>query len=205
MLGTASFETLFYGGGTPSRLEPGDFLALRRGLAERLDLSRVQEVTLEANPEDFDSERLEAWRGGRVTRLSIGIQSLEPVELSRLGRTLVETLTTINDLEERGIMAWSLSPNEAFTRNEDKSIRQLLVTIIAWVAQRERENLVERTRAGLDRARAEGKTLGRPRKSIEWSRVEELRAEGRSWSQVARAINRPVMSLYRRRKTLGRA
>lgn len=126
-------------------------------------------------------------------------------ELSRLGRTLIETLTTISDLEDRGIMVWSLSPAEAFTRNEDKSIRQLLVTIIAWVAQRERENLVERTRAGLDRARAEGKTLGRPRKSIDWSRVQELREEGRSWSQVAKAINRPVMSLYRRRKTLGRA
>lgn len=126
-------------------------------------------------------------------------------ELSRLGRTLIETLTTVHDLENRGIMVWSLSPGESFTRNEDKSIRQLLMAIIAWVAQRERENLVERTRAGLDRARAEGKILGRPRMTIDWSRVEVLRAEGRSWSEVSQAMDIPVMTLYRRRKASGRA
>jgi oxygen-independent coproporphyrinogen-3 oxidase len=77
---------LFYGGGTPSRLEPADFLALARGLAERLDLSRVTEVTLEANPEDVDDEHLRAWREGGVTRLSIGVQSLDEPELRTLGR-----------------------------------------------------------------------------------------------------------------------
>lgn len=133
------------------------------------------------------------------------VKYLVVFELSRLGRTLIETLTTINGLEERGIMVWSLSPNEAFTRSEDRSIRQLLVAIIAWVAQRERENLVERTRAGLDRARADGKILGRPRKTIDWVLVEELRAEGRSWSEVAHVLRTPVMTLYRRRKASGRA
>jgi DNA invertase Pin-like site-specific DNA recombinase len=124
-------------------------------------------------------------------------------ELSRLGRTLIETLTMINSLEEQGIMVWSLSPNESFTRSEDRSIRQLLVAIIAWVAQRERENLMERTRAGLDRARAEGKTLGRPRHEIDWSHVHDLRANGFSWAQVADALNLTVMTLYRRRKASG--
>jgi len=80
------FETVFFGGGTPSRLEPSDFSSLARGLAERLDLSRASEVTLEANPEDIEPERMEAWRAGGVTRLSIGVQSLDPAELSRLGR-----------------------------------------------------------------------------------------------------------------------
>ena len=86
LLGSAQFATLFFGGGTPSRLEPADFLALARGLAERLDLSRVLEVTLEANPEDVEHERVEAWREGGVTRLSIGVQSLDPGELVTLGR-----------------------------------------------------------------------------------------------------------------------
>jgi len=85
-IGEARFATLFYGGGTPSRLEPRDFLALARGLSARLDLSRVVEVTLEANPEDVDHEHLEAWREGGVTRLSIGVQSLDPEELRTLGR-----------------------------------------------------------------------------------------------------------------------
>lgn len=133
------------------------------------------------------------------------VKYLVVFELSRLGRTLIETLTTINDLEERGIKVWSCSPAEAFTRNEDQSIRQLLVTIIAWVAQRERENLVERTRAGLDRARADGRILGRPRKLINWNLVEELRAEGHTWSYISDMQRISVMTLYRRRKASGRA
>ncbi len=125
-------------------------------------------------------------------------------ELSRLGRTLIETLTTIEDLEARGILVWSLSPNEGFTRSDDKSIRSLLISILSWVAQRERENLVERTKAGLDRARSEGKTLGRPRRPIEWSKVEALRSAGASWAEVSRALEIPTMTLYRRRKLAGR-
>ncbi len=125
-------------------------------------------------------------------------------ELSRIGRTLIETLTTIEDLEARGILVWSLSPAEGFTRSDDKSIRSLLISILSWVAQRERENLVERTKAGLDRARSEGKTLGRPRRPIEWSKVEALRSAGASWAEVSRALEIPIMTLYRRRKLAGR-
>lgn len=86
LLGSARFETLFFGGGTPSRLEPSDFLALAHGLSDRLDLSRVVEATLEANPEDVDEAHLEAWRQAGVTRLSIGVQALDDAELRRLGR-----------------------------------------------------------------------------------------------------------------------
>jgi oxygen-independent coproporphyrinogen-3 oxidase len=85
-VGSARFETVFYGGGTPSRLEPDAFLQMARGLAERLDLAHAAEVTLEANPEDVDAEHLQAWRAGGVTRLSIGVQSLDEAELRMLGR-----------------------------------------------------------------------------------------------------------------------
>ena len=85
-IGGAAFRTLFYGGGTPSRLEPAEFARLSSGLAERLDLSCLEETTLEANPEDVLSARLAAWREGGVNRLSIGVQSLEAEELERLGR-----------------------------------------------------------------------------------------------------------------------
>ena len=57
-------------------------------------------------------------------------------------------------------IVWSLSPNESFTRSEDRAVHQLLMMILSWVSERERANLIERTKAGLDRARAEGKILG---------------------------------------------
>ena len=57
-------------------------------------------------------------------------------------------------------IVWSLSPNESFTRSEDRAVHQLLMMILSWVSERERANLIERTKAGLDWARAQGKILG---------------------------------------------
>lgn len=131
------------------------------------------------------------------------VRCLVVVELSRLGRTTMETITAIEQLEQTGAIVWSLSPNEGFTRSEDKAIRQLLLMILSWVAERERANLIERTKAGLDRARAEGKTLGRPRGEIDWLRVAELRNEGMSWPKVAEALGMSNMQLYRRRQAAG--
>lgn len=79
-------DTMFFGGGTPSRTSP-DLLeritgALRRGF----DLTSDLEFSIEANPEDIDPEAIERWRAMGVNRLSIGIQSLSDVELRPLGR-----------------------------------------------------------------------------------------------------------------------
>jgi len=131
------------------------------------------------------------------------IRYLYVYEISRLGRSTLETINIIEEVEKLGVMVWSLSPNEAFTRSEDKSVRQLLLMILSWVAQRERENLVERTKAGLDRARAEGKQLGRPRIDIDFKKVEEMREEGKDWQEIAKVFHVPVMTLYRHRKRRG--
>lgn len=132
-----------------------------------------------------------------------GVKYLYIYELSRLGRTTYETISIIQDLEEAGITVWSLSPNESFTRSEDKAVRQLMIMILSWVAERERANLVERTKAGLDRAKSEGKKLGRPRNEIDWSKVDEMRKNGYTWEQIAKSLKITVMQLHRRRKQAG--
>jgi len=131
------------------------------------------------------------------------VRCLIVVELSRLGRTTLETIKTVDLLEQTGAIVWSLSPNEKFTQSEETATRQLMLMILAWVAERERDNLVERTKAGLDRARAEGKTLGRPRGAIDWEKVIELRNEGLSWQKVAERLEVSAMHLYRRRRDAG--
>jgi oxygen-independent coproporphyrinogen III oxidase len=80
------FGSLYFGGGTPSRLEPADFRALVQGIEESLAFAPGHERSLEANPEDLDDARLDAWRASGVTRLSIGAQSLDDDELRTLGR-----------------------------------------------------------------------------------------------------------------------
>lgn len=86
--GESSFRTLYFGGGTPSLLSPSLFASLVKGIAEvcNLDMSSLEEVTLEANPEDITSERLEAWQNAGVTRLSVGIQTFHDSTLRWMNR-----------------------------------------------------------------------------------------------------------------------
>ncbi|MBC7216583.1 MAG: radical SAM family heme chaperone HemW [Candidatus Caldatribacterium sp.] len=80
-------QSVYFGGGTPSLLEPsllGDFLKVLR---ERFTLSLPLEVTLEANPETVTLEKLRKWRDAGITRLSIGVQTFQPRYLLFLGRS----------------------------------------------------------------------------------------------------------------------
>ena len=81
--GAGPFETVFFGGGTPS-LVPGE--ALMSVLA-RLPLAPGAEVTVECNPDTVTGGLMETYRAGGVTRISLGVQSLDPGVLVGLGRT----------------------------------------------------------------------------------------------------------------------
>ncbi len=83
---TVEFETLYFGGGTPSLLSPE---AIERLVAQAQQCFRWisdPEITLEANPETVSLERLIAFRSLGINRLSLGIQSFSNAELQRLGR-----------------------------------------------------------------------------------------------------------------------
>ena len=78
-------RTIFLGGGTPSALEAEQIARVLDALFRRFDVPRGVECTLEANPTRGAAD-LAAWLGAGVTRLSIGVQSLDDGELHRLGR-----------------------------------------------------------------------------------------------------------------------
>jgi oxygen-independent coproporphyrinogen-3 oxidase len=82
----ATWGSLYFGGGTPSRLVPEDFTALCHAIDGALSFAPGHERSLEANPEDLTDDKLAAWRAAGVTRLSVGVQSFDDEELSRLGR-----------------------------------------------------------------------------------------------------------------------
>jgi oxygen-independent coproporphyrinogen-3 oxidase len=86
LLGRPRARTLFFGGGTPSLLEPGEIAVLGDAL-RRAFVLRPREVTLEANPATLDRARLEAWLAIGLTRLSLGAQSFDAPGLRALGRT----------------------------------------------------------------------------------------------------------------------
>ncbi len=79
-------DTIFFGGGTPSLLTPGEVARILTACRESYAVAGDAEVTLEANPESASAEALDGYRAAGVNRLSFGVQSFQDAELKRLGR-----------------------------------------------------------------------------------------------------------------------
>jgi oxygen-independent coproporphyrinogen-3 oxidase len=79
-------DTIFFGGGTPSLLDPAEIGLLIDACRRAYRVSPDAEVTLETNPETVTADRLSAFRAAGVNRLSVGVQSFDDGELRRLGR-----------------------------------------------------------------------------------------------------------------------
>jgi len=87
------------------------------------------------------------------------IQAVVVWALDRLHRSMVGSITTVLELDRLGVQVISLKEPWLDTSGP---VRSLLVAIFGWVVEQERTRLIERTKAGLARARAQGKRLGRP-------------------------------------------
>ena len=79
-------DTIFFGGGTPSLLEPEEIGRLITACRESFAVSPDAEVTLETNPETSSVARMEGFRAAGINRVSFGVQSFREDELRRLGR-----------------------------------------------------------------------------------------------------------------------
>lgn len=115
-------------------------------------------------------------------------ETLVVSKLDRLGRDAIDVLQTVRQLGERGIKVIVLQlGNTDLTAPAGK----LLLSMLAAVAEMERDLLVERTQAGLARAKAEGRKLGRPSKTTLQQRQEVLQRleRGDSVSLLAREFN----------------
>lgn len=79
-------ESVYFGGGTPSHVHPELLMRILAALTEKHGLAAEAEVTLEANPEDFDVARAKTLRAGGFNRVSFGAQSFDDAVLANLGR-----------------------------------------------------------------------------------------------------------------------
>ncbi len=84
--GRVPIQTVYLGGGTPSLLTPDQVAGVLDTVDQLFDLAAGAEVTLEANPETVDVERLTGYRLAGVNRLSLGVQTLQRHGLKVLGR-----------------------------------------------------------------------------------------------------------------------
>ena len=117
--------------------------------------------------------------------------------LDRLGRSLRHLVTVVEDLLARGIEV--ISATEPHMDSTTPTGR-LLRNIFASVAEYEREMIRERVTAGLRKAKASGKHIGRPKAVLNRLQIEQLRGEGLSWRAISRRMNFPKSTVYRYRR-----
>lgn len=114
--------------------------------------------------------------------------------IDRFGRSMLGNVRDVLELDRVGVEL--VSAREPWLDNRGP-VRSLLIAIFSWVAEQERAQIVARTKAGMARARAQGKHLGRPRRLgwVEEERIRRLRRKGRTQRQIAMATGIPRSTL----------
>src|SRR3954447_10573571 len=79
-------SSIFFGGGTPSLMQPSAVQAILDAIAKHWTVARDVEVTLEANPTSVDATRFRGYRTAGINRVSLGVQALDDAALKELGR-----------------------------------------------------------------------------------------------------------------------
>lgn len=98
-------RTIYFGGGTPSLVAPAEIQGFIDHSAQLWDCIGVEEVTLEANPDDVNDEYVAALRKTAVNRVSLGVQSFDDAELRFMNRrhTSAEAVAAVKRLQDAGI------------------------------------------------------------------------------------------------------
>jgi len=118
-------------------------------------------------------------------------------EISRLGRTSMETLMLVQEWEQNGVRIISLSPSESWSKMADPLFRELLVHMLAWVANMEKKVLKERVKAGVAEYRDKNGKWGPRKREPNQAKVEKLLGQGMKLAQVARELKIPPSTLYK--------
>ncbi len=117
------------------------------------------------------------------------------LNLDRFGRSLVNCVSAIQELTSVGVRFLAVS--QGLDTDQANPTSQLLLHILAAVAQFERELIRERVAAGMKTARAKGKAIGRPRRVFDRQRALDLRAGGMSYPAIARDLGVGVGTVVR--------
>ena len=109
-LKTSTLKSIYFGGGTPSVLTPGEIEKILVRIQGFYSLSADVEITLEANPDDLNLNYLKAIRKVGVNRLSIGVQSFEAHRLEAMNRShnAAQALKCIHEAREAGFENFSI-------------------------------------------------------------------------------------------------
>jgi oxygen-independent coproporphyrinogen-3 oxidase len=122
-------SSVFFGGGTPSLMQPESVQAILDGIAKHWSVDPKVEVTLEANPTSVEATRFRGYRAAGVNRVSLGVQALDDAALKELGR-----LHTAQEALDAVAVARSIFERYSF----DLIYARPRQTLVAWKAELER-------------------------------------------------------------------
>lgn len=114
-------------------------------------------------------------------------------KFDRFARSVSHLLRALETFQALGIEFVSLTEGVDTSTPAGK----MVFTVLGAVAELERSLIAERVKAGLRNARAKGKRLGRPRKTLDKKRISALRSQGLGWKRVAAELGVGVGTLYR--------
>lgn len=99
-----NIETIYFGGGTPSLLLEKELFAILNKIYKNYTVSKHAEITLEANPDDLNNEKLKELKRLEINRLSIGLQSFNADELTWMNRahTAIESESCVKRSQDKG-------------------------------------------------------------------------------------------------------
>jgi DNA invertase Pin-like site-specific DNA recombinase len=138
------------------------------------------------------------WRRLRQDAALHRFSAVAAWSLDRLGRSALEVLDAAQDFERRGVRL--LLAKDGLETSGPTG--RLVVTILAGVAQLERDMISERTRVGLAAARRRGSNIGRPRAIVPPIALEEL-TSGTTMVDLAKRLGVSVATIRRRRDKMG--
>lgn len=121
------------------------------------------------------------------------------VKVDRLARSVSNLYALLSELDARGVRFECI--DQSISTNTPTG--KLLLSILGGVAEFERELIRDRTKAGLARARAQGKQLGRPRKPVDMARARDMRNQGLGYRKIAKALGVSYVTVRERLKNEG--
>jgi DNA invertase Pin-like site-specific DNA recombinase len=113
--------------------------------------------------------------------------------IDRLARSTSDLLHILQQIKANGVDFVST------TQNLDTSspMGKMVFTFLGAIAEFERQTIVERVRSGIQRAKAEGVRIGRPRVAVDVRKAIELRNQGQGYKQIAKNLGLPRTTVYR--------
>ncbi|GAA0493368.1 radical SAM protein [Streptomyces sp. NPDC046215] len=126
-------EVMYWGGGTPTRLTGAEMTAVRNALDDAFDLSELRQWSVETTPNDLRPDTLETMRELGVTRVSVGVQSLNPYQLRKAGRahSREQALAAVPMLRRAGIDEFNVDLISSFPGEARESFEETLRTVLA--------------------------------------------------------------------------